>query len=1086
MNLPEFAVKKPVSILMIYAAGVVAGLFFFWRLPIELMPNASFGNITIFVNVRGGMPPNEVESLVTRPIEEAVYSVSHLRNILSTSKKERAIVTLQFESGTNMELAAVEVREKFTQIKNKLPQEAEKPVIARYEESDMPIIIFALSSTRHTPEFLRRLIEEKLKDKLARINGVANIEIGGGRERKILVEIDQGRLQALNLPIERITAALGLNNINLLAGDIERTRDKYIVRTIGHFQSIEEIKNIGLLYSPEGSLIRLKDVAEIKDSYLEPESYSRLNSKATVSLYIQKESTANTVKVCQAIIDELSDFKKILPQEAELVIISNQAVFIKEAIDAVKISLLYGAVLVVLILSIFLVKKELVSFLSLVTLGALILALIALFVLRMNQGLLQPYLYALLLFSIILSFFLADIRSTFIVTMAIPTSLIFTFIFMYPLELSLNIMTLSGLALASGMVVDDSIVVTENIFQNLERKKTKFFSAEKIGVIIGASKEMILAILASTLTTIIVFLPIVFFSPQIKILYKGLALTVTFSLFASFFISLTLIPFLVSRIKLKFENISESKQLVNISWPFKKNRNPGREKSSQLAFYRKLLFFTIRHRYLYISGVIILFVLSLVIYKFGLAKEFISGGEQNEFVVFVELPSGARLDISDKIVAKVEEKIRAIPELKGIIKNVSSRIEGWSSKIYVSLIPQGKRESSIQDVIDIIRPRISTIGREYDAFVYFSEQTSSREIVVDVYGYDYTVLVQLANTIGKEMGKIPGLSDIKLRYRPGRPELGVVVDREKAAYFGLNVKEVAETLHAALRGLRATLFHTESQEIETITRLDEKYRKSLDDLRQITFLTPDKKLIYLEQIAKLEYGLSPSEIWRKNKNRMIQVSANLGRVPLSQAVEKIKKNTDKIAFPKDYFYQFGDEYVQMKQNMQEFSFALIITVILIYAVLASLFESFYQPLIIMITVPLETIGVFLGLWLTRTTVSIGVLMGVIMLGGIVVKNAIILVDRTNFLRKSNSLLKSVVLAGKNRLRPILMTAATTVLGMLPMALDRSEGATMWSPLAITVIGGLFSSTFLTLLAVPAVYIITEDVKKRVSSRYARN
>ncbi|MFB0526686.1 MAG: efflux RND transporter permease subunit [bacterium] len=1109
MGLSEFAVKRPIAILMVFVGLIVIGGISLTRLSVELMPNASYGIVTIKINVRGGMPPEDIESLVTRPVEEAVSPVKHLNHIISTSKKESSTVMLTFEPGTNMKFAALEVREKIGQIRNKLPEEIEKPVIERYDEADFPITILALTGTGYTPEMLRKIAEERMKEQLSRINGIANVEVRGGRERKILVEIDQGRLQAYNLPIKKVIGILNLSNLNLLTGSIDKRKYRYLVRTMGEFRNVEEIKKLGIIVTPGGSIIRLEDIADVKDSYLEPEAYARLNTRPVTALYIHKESTANTVRISEAIKKELKKIKPNLPGEVNIVTVSDQAVFIKQSIKTVWKSLLFGAFLA----------------------GA------------------------------ILFLFLKDIKHIFVIVTVIPISVMVAFSLMYFRKITLNVMTLSGLALGIGMLLDNSIVVLENIFkhktkvargddQSIQQGIDSQTSQKEVSV--KASREVILPIVAGTITTLVVFLPIVFINKQVEILYSGLALTVTFSLIASLFVALTLVPLLSSRIPLypvgkaplgkgpvikaglrKFfgllgkrddrENYGddagnygddgvepeapsefsygvygESKQELRSEEDLPSPQSRKRKLTFNFPklhnLYEKTLAFILRKRYIAIAGLVFLFLLSLLIYRSFLEKDYMGTTEQSEFTIFVELPSGAKLEISDQVVSEVESMLTTIPEIKEVTKTVTARVEGWSSKVYVTLLPRSERARTVQEVIDTLRPRVRQIGEVYDTFIYFSEPQSASEVFLDVYGYDYNVLRDLAISLGKSMGTVAGLADVKLRYKPGRPEMRFNVDKQRSAYFGLSVRDIAEITHAQMRGLRATYFHDKARQVETIARLDERHRRDFEDLRKLTLDTPSGAQIYLEQIVDFNFALSPSEIWRKDKNRMIQVSAHRGRLTLGTAVERIKKSIANIKPPKDYYYEFSGDYQEMVQNEKEFKFALCIMVILVFIVLASLFESYSQPLIIMVTVPMAVIGAILALFITHKPVTMGVFIGLIMLGGIAVNNAIILVDRINHLRGKeedalvgNNLnggkilrrepLKAVLQAGGDRLRPILMTSLTTILGLLPMALDRSEGSSLWSPLAITVIGGLAASTILTLFIVPAFYMIFEDVKK---------
>jgi HAE1 family hydrophobic/amphiphilic exporter-1 len=1020
---------------MFYTGVIVMGLICLLRLPIELMPNYSFGDISIYVDIRGGMPPIEVENLVSRPIEDAVGTVSHLRDLISISEEGRSRVVLTFEPGTDMDFASLETREKFARVKNKLPPEIEKPVIAKFEQSDLPVLNLAVTGKGYTTEMLRRLVDEEIKDRLLRINGVANIDIGGGRERKILVEIDQTKLQAFGLPIGKVINQMSLNNLNLLIGDIEKRNDKYVVRTIGEFKNIDQIKSIGVAVAPSGALIRLKDVAEVKDSYLEATSFSRVDALPVVSLYIQKESMANTVKVANDVLKEVDAIMAETKEKIRIIPTYNQAEYIKRAINGVKQSLIYGGILAIAVLFLF----------------------------------------------------LWEIKSTFIIGIAIPISVIATFNLMFFQKITLNVMTLSGLALGSGMLVDNSIVVLENIFKMRERGVKKILAAA------FGSEEMYIAIVASTLTNVVVFLPIVFVNKEIRILYSGLAFTITYSLLISLVVALTLVPMLSARLPSKKWDKAETalpkKEIQTIddvlkeeeAIPVRTLRHPG----LFYRWYRRFLSTCVRYKYFFLSAAFIAFIITVFLVAPKLPKEFVGMTEQEDFTIYVELPTGAKLSISDEAVKKIEELVSTMPE----VKSVSSRIEPWSSKVFVKLVPLAQRTQTTKEVINSLRPKVQEIEKLYtEAFIYFEEpqEVETNEIILEIYGYDYEILNKLAVEMLTRMQKVEGLTDLKIRWRKGRPEWQLVVDKDKAAAFGLTVKDVADTVHAEMRGLRATLYHTESKEVEVVARLRKDDRKTLDMVRKLSMVLRDGRQITLEQVVNFVPETGPSKIWRKNKNRMIQVSANRGSLAFGTAAEKVNEQFKDMKFPMDYYWKFGENYWRMVRNQKELSFALFLTIILIYLVLASLFESYSQPFIIMATVPLAAIGVIITLDVMKKSVNIGVLMGAMMLGGIVVNNAIILIDEINRLgTKAIKGFKAVLISGESRLRPIMMTTLTTILGLLPMAVDKSPEANLWSPLAITVMAGLTCSTMLTLGLIPSMYLVFNDVKKMLANRSRR-
>ncbi|MDP2929569.1 MAG: efflux RND transporter permease subunit, partial [Candidatus Omnitrophota bacterium] len=1035
--------KRPITMLMIYTILVLIGLLSLLQLPVELYPNISFGEISIIIEVRGGIPPTEVESLVTKQVEEAVGTVSHLEEMLSISKEGESTVVLSFEPGIDMNFAALEVREKFAKVKNKLPKEIEKPIIAQFKRSDVPIVIIAVTSLRRTTEEIRKIVDENVKEALKRVNGVADVEVAGGRERKILIEVDQRKLAAYNISLERVISTIGLNNLNLLSGEIGRDKEKYLIRTIGLYKSVDDIKRIPVSALPNGTMVRLKDVANVLDSYLEPTGYARVNVRPVVSLYIQKESTANTIKVAGHIVKEADRIKATLPKDLNLVVTSNQADFIKKSIDNLKVSLLQGAGLIMLVLAFFLIKmkKQFYILTSILLLAMLFLP--------------TKFLYPLLIAMIIASIILVKLRPILIVTTAIPISIIITFSCMWAMGLTINFMTLFGLALGVGMLVDNSIVVFENILKKNEEGLHGTRAAAE------GSEEVWIAIWASTVTTVIVFLPFLFVGQEIKLLYVGVAWTVTFSLIISLFVAIMVVPLLASRMKFSIEDIPKG---------YGKAATEGFMHKIYIA-QRKGVTYFIRNRgriFLYVA--IIFSIAAFLFMKLG--KEFLGTTEQNKFTIFIEMPTGAKLDATDLIVKRVEALIKEIPE----VKTFSSRVEPWSSKIYVELVGLTQRKRSVAEVIDSIRPKVEKIR---PAFIYFEEEqeVGTKEVILELFGYDYGILREIAISMASRMGTIKGFTDTKIRMREGRPELGLRVDRQRASMFNMSVSDVADMVHAQMRGLRATLFHTEASEVETIARLDEKYRKTFKDLRKLILTNKKEDNIYLEQVIDFKYGLGPSEIWRKNKTRMIQVSANIGKTALSRAAELTKTALGDLKLPEGYFYRFGGNYPTMLATQNQVWPTLILITILIYLVLASLFESYAQPLIIMLSVPLALIGVVAALYISGKSVGMGVFVGLMMLGGIVVNNAILLIDHANQLKKRHiGYLKAIIVASRDRLRPILMTTITTLLGLLPMAMSSEEGSNLWSPLAITVMGGLISSTILTLLIVPSAYIVSEDAK----------
>ncbi|MBD3426087.1 MAG: MMPL family transporter [Candidatus Omnitrophica bacterium] len=1046
MSLSSFSIKRPITTIMIFSALCLMGVIAITRLPVELYPDISFGQISIIVHIRGGIPPTEVETMVSKPIEEAVSTVAHLERMMSISKEGESTVVLSFERGINMQLAAMEVREKFAKVKEQMPKEAEKPIIAQFSQTDVPIVIFAVTSRKRTTEELRKIVDENIKERIKRITGVANVEIGGGRERKIIIEADKKALYRYAVSLNRLIAALGGSNLNLLTGELKRKKDKVMIRAIGQFETVDDIKNTVVITKPDGSAVRVKDLAEVKDSYLEAKSYARINVRPIVSVYVQKESKANTIEAAQQIIEEIDLLKEELPEDISITITKNQSVFIKKSIANLRDSLLRGAVMIVFILMLFMGK-----------LGKKAMFVVPLGLLAATFSPIGP-LYVLLFGIVVFLVSFKKYRPILIVAVSIPISLIITFGFMdlsnmfVPaiMDMTINFMTLFGLALGVGMLVDNSIVVFENIVTKSEQ------GMERVEAAINGSTEMNVVIFASTLTTVIVFLPMIFVSKSMSMLYGGVAWTVTFSLSISLFVSLMIVPLMSSRVKL-VEEQGESQQV---------------KEGFLLPFYRlqeKGLLFVFRRRFLIISIAIVLFIGAMYLYgKMG--KEYMGSTEQNRFTIFIELPTGAKLDSSDEIVRKVEVMLQEIPE----VKDFTARVEGWSSKVYVNLVGLKERKRSVGEVIDSLRPKVA---RMQPAFIYFEEEqeVGTKEIILNIYGHDYDILREIAIAITTRMGKIPYFTDTKIRMREGRPELDLRVDKKKAAQFGFTTKEIGDVVHAKVRGVRATMYHTKASEVETIVRMQEKDRRTVKDIHNLSLSKFGDDRVALDQVVDFEYGLGPSEIWRKNRARMIQVSANIGELPLGQAVMMLDEELADLKLPEEYYYEVGGDYDTLIKTQQEFMLTIVIILILIYLVLASIFESYRQPFIIMVTVMLATIGAIAALYATGTSIGMGALIGMMMLAGIVVNNGIILVEHANELKEERrNLFRLLMQAAHDRLRPVLMTTATTVFGLLPMALDKSEGSNLWNPLAITVIGGLLFATPLTLVLVPSIYSIFEQ------------
>jgi len=1016
MGLPSASVKRPVLVTVIFAGLIFLGLLSMLHLPVELYQGSSSGVISVIIRARGGLAPVEVEHLITRQVEEAVSTVSHLKTMYSNSREAESRVTLEFEPGTNMDFAALEVREKFSRIKAKLPPEIEKPVIANYSEGESAVIIFAVISESKTPEELREAVEKDLKPWLERLDGIASVEIYGGRERKILVELDRDKMVAYSVSVEQIMDVLGASNINLLAGNYERGDYDFAIRTMGAFTSVDEIGNMGVKITRQGSIIPLKEVATIKDSYLEPEDYARLNLNQNVSVYIKKTSLANTIKVVKSVKQVLKIYGAEKENELRLITVSDRAQSIERAIGDVRGSLLLGVLLVTIMIYI--------------ALRSPILALI--------------------------------------VSTAIPVSVISTFLFMDFLGISLNVMTLSGLALSIGILVDSAVVVIENVF----KKKEQGMNHQR--AVREGSEEMWLPLLASLVTNLIVFLPIIFIDKEIQLIYQGFAFTVCISQVMSLVVAVMLIPMLLSKIDFPVS----MKQAEASSAPIQPKKKPF---LSQLYFYyEKTIRRSFQLRYPLLIAIILLFAGS----AWGLAHRDIdlpSTLEENEFQIIIFPLAGAKLETNDEVVKKIEAMLRQFKE----VDLVSSTVRKDDIRLFVRLLPRKQRATSKDVIMSQIREKgneeIKQVHEEYSLIVdEGASSEESKKIVINIFGLENDQLEKLAHEFAKGINSVGGLTNLVMTDLRKRPEYSLVVDKARAAFYGFSVKEVADSIHAQIRGMRPTKYHelTQGLEIETITRLQPIFRQKIDDLRNIFLVSPRTGTqIALEQIASFYPSTGPQTIDRRNKYRYVFLKGDVSR-PLETIGKEIKTALKDIPIPKDYFWRFGGQYESLIHGRSQLWVALVITIVLIYMVLACLFQSYSEPLLVMIAIPLASIGVWLSLTLTHKPLSQPVFIGMILLAGYVVNNSIILIDRINALKKETQDTATILIrAGTDRLRPIAMTTGSTLIGFLPMAISISDSSELWSPLAVTVIGGLLSSTILTLFIIPNFYLYFEDLKK---------
>ncbi|MCK8823589.1 efflux RND transporter permease subunit [Fuchsiella alkaliacetigena] len=1013
MKLSDFSVDRPVTTVMLVLLILLLGAIALLGLPVDLMPEMELPYAAVMTSYEGA-DPYEIEDGLTRPIEESMGTIDNVENVSSVSSPGNSLVFIEFDWGTDMDFAIQDVRENISMIQDYLPDDADQPMSLRFDPAMMPIMQIGLSSNMDL-ETLRNLAEDRFENDLERIPGVASVNISGGLEREIQVNVNQERMEAYGFTIDQVASSIGQENLDIAGGSINHGSKELLLRTQGEFQSLDEIKNLEL-QNEEGQKVSLREFAQVEDTHKERSSYTYLNGEESIGLAIQKQSDANTVQVANAVKEELANLEAEFGDNIEIEIVNNQAEFIQDSIDNVRNNGIIGAVLA----------------------------------------------------AIILLLFLRNIRSTFIIGTAIPISIIATFILMYFSDLTLNLMTLGGLALGIGMLVDNAIVVLENIYRHQQEGLSRIQAAKD-----GAG-EVGTAILASTLTTAAVFLPIAFVEGLAAQLFGSLALTVAFSLLASLVIALTLIPMLSS----KLLNVKEEKT------PKETVDNLGIVNK----IYKRLLNFSLDYRYavaVVITIGVILFGLGLQTGVIPLETEFMPDVDQGSFTVDVELPEGERLSETDRTVKEIEEHIRAIPEVRSFYSDVGSTgfmggAEEGSNEgsISVDLVELAARDRSTTEVVEQLRGELAYIP---DAQIAIRAETGlggggqGSPIEVNIRGADLDILTELSTDIQQEVESVEGTRNVELSVSESRPEVQVDIQREMARELGFSVSQIGSTVRSSIRGDIATQYKEGGEEFDLRVQMETEGDNTLSQLENLRLTSPAGAVVPLDQLAEVELAEGMTSIERDGQQRSITVNTDIYGRSLGVVESDIRQRVDELDIPAGYTVEYGGEAEDMQETFGDLGFALILAVVLVYMVMASQFESLVHPFTIMFTVPLALLGAILGLVVVGAPLSVPAIIGVIMLAGIVVNNAIVLVDYINVRRTEYAEDKrtAILEAGPIRLRPIMMTALTTILGLLPLALGIGDGAEAQQPMAVVVIGGLLFATILTLIIIPVVYYILD-------------
>ncbi|MDQ3169710.1 MAG: efflux RND transporter permease subunit [Acidobacteriota bacterium] len=1021
MSIPRLAIHRPITMFMLSATVVLLGLISLTRLPVDLLPDVSFPSITVRVGYPG-VGPLEIEELVVRPLEQALAAVPGVEQINATASEGSGTVRLNFAWGTELNEAADEVRTRIDRIRGRMPEDADPPTIFKFDANSMPIMGIGVEGS-YDRVTLRELATNDLSPRIERVPGVASVTVDGGLRRQIQVELSKEKITALNLSVSRITTLLRAENQNIPLGEVDEGDTTYLLRSAGQYETLDDIRNL-VVQTTNGVPIYLRDIATIYDGTEDFRNFTRINGQAGVRLRVTKQSGKNTVDIADDVKEEIERINASV-KGMKLSVLDDQSVFIHRSIDSVKEHAMFGSILVIAIIFLF----------------------------------------------------LRDLRSTFIICLSIPISVIGTFALLYFAGYTLNTMTFGGLALGIGMIVDASIVVLENTYRHMEMGK------DRVQASIEGSEEVWSAILASTLTHIAVFVPLLFLSGVSSILFKQLAIVVMFSLVMSLFVAVTIVPVLCAKL-LRLPSEAHARtgvtgRLYNSTERMLERVDDG---------YKSLLHRSLQHRPMVLGASAALVLIAALILP-TLTFELMPQADEGEVTIDVEMPVGARIERTEQTILEVEKlALNAVPETVMIISSGGGGgfFGGGSNRgnVTLRLVPKTDRERSSEQVAaDLRRELTGLTGAQVRTRASGGNSSMSRilgglsdaRLSVEIRGHDLEDAQRLMQQTRTLMEGTEGVTDVRLSREQGRPELAIRVDRPKAAMLGLSVSGVAETIRTNVAGTQAAMFRERGNEYPIVVRLREEDRGAVRDIGDVLVQTPGGQVTPARTVLEVSPQAGPVQIERKNQERIARVNAEV-ETALSEAVERVEAKIPSLDIPADFSVGFGSEVEEQARAFSQLQAMLILAVLLVYAVMASQYESFLDPFIIMFSVPVSAIGVVLALKLTGTTFSLQAYIGVIMLAGIVVSNAILLVDYTNILRRRDgmALREAVETAGRTRLRPILMTSGATILGLVPMALGIGEGAELQAPLARVVVGGLLASTIVTLVLVPTVYTLFEE------------
>ena len=1032
MKLYESAVRKPIMTILVFVGVIILGLFSLKNLSVDLFPKIDM-NILMVVTTYQGASAADIETNVTKPLENVLNSVPNLDKLTSTSRENRSVITLQFDYGKDLDELTNDVRDKLSLIKAMLPSGASEPVIMKFSTDMIPVIQFAATADKSVPA-LYRILDDNVANRHARIEGVGSVSISGAPQREIQVYVDPVKMEAHKLTVEAVAQKIGAENINVPAGTLDVGNETYSLRVPGEFKDPNELKNI-VVGSFAGKNVYLTDIATVEDSFEERAQVSYTNGQQGAIIVIQKQSGANSVDIANQVMKAIPEIEKNLPPDVKLTVINDTS-------------------------------KQIVNTIN---------------------GLVETVLYAFLFVIIVVLFFLGRWRATIIIILTIPVSLIASFIYLYATGSTLNIISLSSLSIAIGMVVDDAIVVLENITTHIERGSRPQSAA------VHGTNEVSLSVVASTLTLIAVFFPLTLVTGFAGVMFKELGWIVTIIMIMSLICAMSLTPMLSAqmlRLDRKQHPIS-----VKIYAPIQRFLDWLDLK------YAQIINWTVRHRGLSVLIASLFFIASLLPVT-TIGTEFFPSSDEGYISAKIYLPVGTRQEITRELALKLQKKWKdENPEFETVSftvgqassSNVFGSLQNNASNIIsmdIRLVDLKNREKSTFEMIAKLQNELNQMPQVKKNNVSTGQGGSmggQSKLDIEIYGYDFDKTDNVAQQLKSRLENVKGLTNLQISREEYVPEFQVDFDREKLALNGLNLATASNFLKNRVNGLTASLYREDGEEYVIRVSHDPRYRQSLQDVENILIYNTQGQPIRIKDLGTVVERFTPPTIERKDRQRLVTLNATISGTTMDKAVAAVNAEIAKIDIPQELYVEIGGSYKEQQESFADLGMLFIIIVLLVYIVMASQFESLTYPFIIMFSLPFGISGVILAMVLFNGTLNMMSFIGLIMLVGIVVKNGIVLVDYINLNRERGmGIIRAVVNGGKSRLRPVIMTTATTVLGMLPLALSQSEGSEMWRPMAITVIGGLTVSTLLTLLIIPVLYSMAAGFGvKRQSKKFRK-